>query len=247
MKIIFLLPPSEGKNNENKFMEEELSFNFEKPLQIASNVTEKDLKCKWDRFKEGLELNKKLTSPQPSPQGEGVYTEAISRYSWVMYNAIDYIWMNAEWKEFFEENFLIFSWMYGIVKPLDKIWNYKLPIETKELYKFWWDIIPEKIAELKVDYIVNLLPISYAKLIGLGAPCNRHKKKLNSILDSKAKIINVNFLKPDGKKISHGVKKIKGEWIKGICEKELTDYKDFWWDVEEDGNIIDINIVREKQ
>ncbi|MFC1798029.1 hypothetical protein ACFLY2_02630 [Patescibacteria group bacterium] len=45
MKILFLLPPSEGKNSENKYTKEELSFNFEKPLEIAQNVTGKDLKC----------------------------------------------------------------------------------------------------------------------------------------------------------------------------------------------------------
>jgi len=44
-KIIFLLPPSEGKKSENKFKSEKLSFNFEKPLKIAENVSEKDLKC----------------------------------------------------------------------------------------------------------------------------------------------------------------------------------------------------------
>ena len=122
MKILFLLPPSEGKNSENKYTKEELRFSFEKPLEIASSVTQKDLKCSWDRYKKGLDLNKKLTSSQPSPTGEGVATiEAIERYTWVMYNAIDYEWMPEKAKKFFEDNFLIFSAMYGIVRPLDKI------------------------------------------------------------------------------------------------------------------------------
>jgi hypothetical protein len=34
MKILFLLPPSEGKNPENEYKKEELSFSFEKPLDI---------------------------------------------------------------------------------------------------------------------------------------------------------------------------------------------------------------------
>jgi hypothetical protein len=45
MKIFFLLPPSEGKNSENIYDFESLSFNFDKPFDIAKNVTEKDLKC----------------------------------------------------------------------------------------------------------------------------------------------------------------------------------------------------------
>jgi hypothetical protein len=34
MKIIFLIPPSEGKNSEFLYKKEELTFEFEKPLSI---------------------------------------------------------------------------------------------------------------------------------------------------------------------------------------------------------------------
>ena len=236
MKILFLLPPSEGKNSENKYLEEELSFNFEKPLEIASSVTEKDLKCSWERYKEGLELNKNIEKSET--------IEAINRYTWVMYNAIDYSWMTEAWKKFFENNFLVFSWMYGIVRPLDKIANYKLPVWKVELYKFWWDIVPDTIIKEKPDYIVNLLSGDYAKMIGLGTKCNRHKKKLEKILDAWMKVININFLKEDWKKISHWVKKIKGEWIKDICENNLTNYEQFWWELVKNWNIIDVNIIK---
>ena len=245
MKILFLLPPSEGKKSWWFYDKEEISFKFEKPCEIAKNVTEKDLKCTGKRFEEGLLLNKTLTSPQPSPSEEReLFLEAIFRYSWVMYNAIDYEEMSESWKEFFEKKFLIFSWMYGILRPLDKIGNYKLPLEKADLYKFWWDKIPEAIINLKPDYIVNLLPINYAKLIWLGTNCNRHKKKLEKILDAWIKIININFLKEDWKKISHWVKKIKWEWIKNICENNILDYKKFWWNIIENWNIIDVNIIK---
>jgi len=59
-KILFLLPPSEGKNLWGSFKKEKTTFNFEKPCDIAVNVTQKDLKCKWTRFEEWLELNKSL-------------------------------------------------------------------------------------------------------------------------------------------------------------------------------------------
>ena len=238
-KIIFLLPPSEGKQAWWDYKQEKVSFNFEKSCDIAVNISERDLKCKWTRFEEWLELNKSLCEWKQKE-----FLEAINRYSWVMYWVIDYDWMTDNGREFFENNFMIFSGMYGILKPLDIIWNYKLPLERADLYKFWWDKIPEKIIELKPDYIVNLLPINYAKLIWLGTNCNRHKKKLEKILDSWIKIININFLKSDWKKISHWVKKIKGEWIKNICEKNIIDYKNFWWEIVEiDWNNIDINIV----
>lgn len=82
-----------------------------------------------------------------------------------MYEAIDYRGMSSSAQKFFSEHFLILSGMYGILRPDDMIGNYKLPIETKGLYQFWWDVIPEAIAELQAEYIINLLPLSYAKLI----------------------------------------------------------------------------------
>ncbi len=239
MKIVFLLPPSEGKQVWWNYNKEQLSFKFEKPCHIATNLTEKDLKCSWKRFEEWLFLNQTLCKWQQKE-----YLEAINRYSWVMYNSIDYSWMTEKWKCFFENNFLILSWMYGIIKPFDKIWNYKLPLEKADLYKFWWDKIPDTIVNLKLDYIVNLLPINYAKLIWLGTNCSRHKKKLEKILNSWIKIININFLKIDWKKISHWVKKIKWEWIKNICENNIIDYKNFWWEVIGNWNIIDMNFIK---
>ncbi len=231
MKILFLLPPSEGKNWENKYDLEKCSFNFIKPIKIAQNVTEKDLKCIWKRFEEWIKLNNNIEHSST--------IEVVERYTWVMYNSIDYSWMKEDWKRFFEDNFLIFSWMYWILKPLDRIWNYKLPIETKWLYSFWWDKIVSSINDLKVDYVVNLLPISYSKMI-LWV-----NKKQEVIFNDKRKfkVININFLKSDGKKISHWVKKIKWEWIKKICEQQITNYKDFWWNIIKKEDFIDINII----
>ena len=232
MKILFLLPPSEGKKSENNDFNEILSFHFKKPLDIAENVTEKYLKCSWKRFKEWLQLNRNINSWET--------IEAIKRYSWVMFNAIDYSWMNTSWKDFFENKFLILSWMYGIVEPLDKIWNYKLPIESKWLIDFWWDTVVKEINTLEVDYVVNLLPISYSKLIlWKNKKLWEEFKKIRNF-----KIININFLKSDWNKISHWVKKIKWEWIKNICEKWIEDYKNFWWEVFEwENGVVDVNIM----
>ncbi len=236
MKILFLIPPSEGKNTENKYTKESLSFVFEKPFEIAQNVTEKDLKCEWKRFAEAIELNKNIENSKT--------IEAKERYSGVMYNSINYAWMTEKAKSFFDDNFLIFSWMYWIVKPEDHIWNYKLPIEAKWLYLHFWNSVPDKIVDLKPDFIVNLLPISYAKMIGLATNCNRHKKKLAKILDSGTKVININFIKENWQKISHWVKTIKWEWIRQICKEQITDFKKFGGKIREDGNIIDIDIIK---
>ncbi|MDP2091067.1 MAG: peroxide stress protein YaaA [Candidatus Gracilibacteria bacterium] len=275
MKILFLIPPSEGKltspispilrgSGDNI---ESITFNFDKPLEIAHNVCEKDLKCKGNRFLEGLELNKKFSnnisllsqkeSSKYEREGFGISIDAIHRYTGEMYKSINYTDMNKSAKKFFEQNFYIFSGMYGIVKPLDKIGNYKLPIESKGLYKYWWDIIPKAIIDMKPDYIVNLLPISYAKLIGEYTTCNRHKKKKETLINAGIKIINVNFVKQSKPpltppyqgenrtytKVSHGVKKIKGEWIRHICENKISDYKKFGGEIVVNDNVINVNVI----
>lgn len=233
MKIIFLIAPSEWKNFWWNFNSKKLSFDFKNPFEIAENATEKDLKCKWKRFEEWMFLNKNIK--------KWPFEKAIKRYSWIMYNSINYDWMNDFWKKYFEENFFILSGFYWIVSPLNFIWNYKLPIETKWLYDFWSDKIFNKINEKKPKYVINLLPLSYSKLIWI------KNKKIN-IWD--LKIININFLKKDWKKISHWVKKIRWEWIKNICEKialnpdfnEKKLFELFWWKIEKNWDIFDLDI-----
>lgn len=212
MKIIYLLPPSEWKNQWWTLWVEKISFKFEKPLDIAINATEKDLKCKEKRYEEGIQLNKNIEKWEILP--------AIERYSWVMYNAIDYDGMSKVWKRYFENNFMILSGMYGILSAQDTIGNYKLPVETKWLYKFWWDTITKTLDSLEADYIVDMLPRSYAKMIDW--KCLRAQKVRVSFLHNKEWIL---------KKITHGVKKVKWEYINRLCEKEVDNILDLEWDV----------------
>lgn len=243
MKILFLLPPSEGKNSEWSLGIEKLSYNFQKPSEIAVNVTEKDLKCTGNRYEEWINLNKTLCSPLLEKKGNQELqniSPAVNRYTWVMFNAIDYAGMSDDGQKFFENNFCIFSWMYGAVSPKDSIGNYKLPIETKWLAKFWQEKITQMLNNSEIDYIVNLLPLSYQKMINM--------KTLSP------QLININFLtEKNGKivKISHWVKKIKGEWIKNICETlwksrgSISNDELFlalWWEKVETEKSIEINI-----
>jgi len=224
-KVVFLLPPSEWKKWGWDFDEEKVSFSFVKPYNIWSQATEKDLKCKWIRYSEAIELNNNVE--------DGPFHRAIDRYSGVMYNAIDHSNMSQLGKEFFQNNFLIFSWMYGVLKPFDIIWNYKLPIEATWLRHFWQTKITDMFHEMRPDYVVNLLPLSYQKMIDFS--------------QMKGRLIHVNFLTKKADeivKMTHWVKKIKWEWIKNICENKIENYNDFWWDVEIKWDAIHVNIVQ---
>jgi len=219
MKIIYLIPPSEGKNNWWISEYEKLSFNFKKPLNIAISASQKDLKCIWKRFEEGIELNKNINSSW--------VLAAIERYSWVMYSSIDYVWMSESWKKYFEDNFIIVSGMYWLIRPLDSIWNYKLPIETKWLKDFWWESLTHELNNIWADIIIDLLPNSYKKVI-----------QWNNIT---SKVLSINFYsekKNELKKITHWVKKIKWEYIHTLCNKGSIDDVIVWNNIHQELKII---------
>lgn len=228
MKIIYLLPPSEGKNTsiENVAssspykgeelrwglsVKEKLSFSFEKPTKIAKNATQKDLKCTGKRYEEGREMNKNIENWETMG--------AIYRYSWVMYSVIAYENMNQKWKAYFNEHFLILSGMYGILKPQDRIGNYKLPIETKWLREFWWEKITDSLNMTDADVIVDLLPGAYKKMINW-----------KNITSQIVKIDFYSWSKNNLKKLTHGVKKVKWEFVKKLCEAWYTTLEDFPWE-----------------
>lgn len=207
-KILFLIAPSEWKVAwwENK--DEKLTFEFDKPLEIAKNASEKDLKCKGKRYEEALLLNQNIES--------GPVLSAIDRYSGVMYSHIGYQEMSEAGKAFFDVHFLILSWMYGLVKPKDLIGNYKLPIETKGLYQFWGEKIIDEIIKLRPSKIYNLLPWSYEKLLCL-------KKREKKLTLEGIKVLKPDFSTFEWEKLTHNTKVLRGDWIKKVCESQGLD------------------------
>ena len=204
-KILFLIAPSEGKAESGENKPESLTFDFKKPLDIASSATEKDLKCKGKRYEEALWLNQNIQKSPTLP--------AILRYNGVMYNHIDYQNMSSKGKRFFDEHFLILSWMYGILKPQDLIANYKLPIETSWLYQFWGEKIIDEIVSLKPQKIYNLLPRSYEKLLCL-------KKREKNLTAEGIEIIKPDFSTFAGEKLTHNTKILRWDRIRQFCEND---------------------------
>jgi len=101
--------------------------------------------------------------------------------------------------------------MYGIVRPKDLIGNYKLPIEVRGLYDFWGNQIAEKIMETNPDYIINLLPKSYEKLLKI-------RENLTTFQSQNIKILNIIFVSQNGEKFSHNTKILRGKFLKNIAE-----------------------------
>lgn len=108
--------------------------------------------------------------------------------------------------------------MYGLLKPQDKIADYKLPVETKSIVDFWGTRIIETILSLKPSKLYLLLPNSYKKLLQL--------KQFTPVLhQAEIEVIEPDFTTFEGEKITHNTKILRGDRIRSICldpEKLLT-------------------------
>jgi cytoplasmic iron level regulating protein YaaA (DUF328/UPF0246 family) len=93
--------------------------------------------------------------------------------------------------------------MYGILSPQDCIANYKLPVTTS-LKHFWKKDLTAYLQQIENQLIIDLLPQSYRGMID--------RKQLD------AHVVQVQWIKPDGHKLSHGVKGVKGRWLHQLCE-----------------------------
>ena len=203
--MLYLLPPSEGKNSWGIDAISQRTFLSDLPLDIAISATPKDLKCKGERYEERIGLNTMIET--------GPVLPAIHRYSGVMYNAIWYEELSEDGQRFFDEHILILSGLYGILRPQDAIANYKLPIDTKWLRQWWWDRITDILLqqhEASTDdlIIVDLLSGAYSKMLN---------QKL--LREAGVRYVQVEFVRPDGSKYTHWVKKVKGQQVREWMEQ----------------------------
>lgn len=200
--LYYLLPPSEGKQKWWTASKEQTLFRFEKPIRRATSASPKDLKCTGSRYEEGMHYNNTIN--------QGPWMPAIQRYTWVMFNAIGYNEMSSAVQHYCDNHLLIMSWMYWWVAPQDTIANYKLPVDTKWLKQWRGDRLTEVLSKLDTATFVDLLP-------------NAHKKMLDfSCLD---KVIHVDFFAGD-KKLSHGVKSVKGQRLHDRCAEQSVNSRD---------------------
>ena len=157
--MLILLPPSEKKNPATGQDRFDLSgLSFAKELTSARKMAIEDLG--------EVQLEPSLTSP------------AIEIYGGVLYQGLGWKTLSAAAKKRAASQVLIVSALFGLVKPLDQIYKYKVKIDnrlwreainqissayTEELvidcrsstYKGIWNINPERTIEVRVFKIVD--------------------------------------------------------------------------------------------
>jgi len=125
--------------------------------------------------------------------------------------------------DFAQENLRILSGLYGLLKPLDLIFPYRLEMSTKiktqkgkNLYEFWGDKLSKGlVSEMKsTEVLVNLASNEYSKVL-----------KLNDFPNPVITPIFKDYKNGKLKVISFYAKRARGEMCKYIIKNKITNTK----------------------
>lgn len=88
-------------------------------------------------------------------------SSAITSYNGLSFKHLDYLSLNANAKQYIDENLRIISGVYGVLLPTDSIINYRL--EMNYASKFWGDEIARNFSQ--DELIINLASKEYSTML----------------------------------------------------------------------------------
>lgn len=238
VNYILLIPNSEGKieggdiNQVYRFISNLKKYNSFVKLQpqrdliideirrIIRTYDEQELSVFFDLKGENL---KNAISNMTALKDEECMP-AINRMSGVMYNAINYDSLDETRKNRFNDSVIILDGLFGLLKPLDLIPNYKCKVSMKlfdsTLAKFWQkELLGYFEYVCKDKLVLDVLPNSHRDII-------KNFENLDRI--------EIIFAKQDGdsfKLEGHASKELKGEFINyvtgfdSISKEDLMKFK----------------------
>lgn len=157
----------------------------EKDISKLMSVSDKISKLNFDRFKDfqDNDLNKYEDLIKLG------FRQALFYFDGDVYKNLDKRTFDENDLEFAQNNLIILSGLYGIIKPLDMIQEYRLEMGTnlkvgknKNLYEFWSKKITSKLNEINKEYIINLVSEEYFSVIS-----KLEAKIINCIFKKKVK------------------------------------------------------------
>ena len=215
MKILF--SPSETKIgggdikciDKNSFIFPEL---FEKRLEILEKYNNY-LKNASNNDLEKLFGTKKIEVIEKYKQDifKSPIMKAIQRYEGVAYDYLNYNSLEVSAQKYIDENTLIFSNIFGVIKADDKIPDYKLKqgesFENLKIDKFYSDNFSQTLDNYLLDEdILDLRAGFYEKFYTIKKP-----------------YLTMKFIK-EGKVVSHFAKAYRGEILKLLALKNIKKF-----------------------
>jgi cytoplasmic iron level regulating protein YaaA (DUF328/UPF0246 family) len=199
--FIILIPPSEGKtpggnNSALRRVSKEVQAVIDQWKNVPESQWGKLLGVKGKVLQRAVKANCEILTSATMP--------AIKRYSGVVYNAIDYDTLDKSAKKFFNQHIRIVSAVFGLVKPQDKIPDYKCKINNFKLDQYWRPIHSKALKDVEV---IDLLPGAHQKAVGY-----LHGRKISfSVIKNNKKV-----------SAGHHGKHIKGRFIRWLCQQRST-------------------------
>ena len=151
--------------NEAKYLVDKLRTYSVEDIQELMGLSDKLAKLNYQRFQEW-----NLESKESNP--------AIHIFQGDVYKGLGADRFSEDQMDFAQENLRIISGLYGMLKPLDLVYPYRLEMGTNmktrkgdNLYDFWGDKLNKSMISEMKDYevLVNLASNEYSKALKLGS------------------------------------------------------------------------------
>ena len=222
---LILLPPSEGKSSGGDGLP---WFKSKQSFPELESARKKVIKALKIAMKSPIEDRSKLLGVGEAKTDEatkanlsvdtGKTLQAIDRYTGVLYDALEYGTLSTKLKKRVDSQVIIFSGLWGVLRPGDRIPDYKLKMGAKlstlgKPSTFWRPLISESLTEAASGVVWDLLP-------------NEHSAGWDSSIAGKK--IRVSFLDDviKNKKralitVSHWNKLLKGSLVRFLAESQI--------------------------
>lgn len=140
---------------------------------------------------------------------------AVERYEGVLYNELNYRSLSAAAKQSFDDSAVIFSGLWGLVRPTDPLPDYKLKMGAalppmNRLATWWRPQLSVALDDFVTDRVVwDLLP-------------QEHATAWKGATETYRLRIGVWFLDERGRRVAHWNKLLKGSLVRLIVEHQPT-------------------------
>lgn len=229
-RFSILLPPSEGKSpGGNPFAPDMFDYRSSSTFNYFSDLNPERRKL-INALQETIENEDNLeelfgvkgeTLTEAIEVNKGVYKaplmSALDRYSpGVLYKSMDFVGLPTGAQRRLLENSIIFSGLFGLLRPDDLIPNYRLRMDASlgefgKVSSYWRSFLSPVLNETLKDHIVwNMLP-----QIHRNAWDDRH---------TYSQMVDVQFVnEEDGerKSVTHGVKPLRGQLVNYVVREMI--------------------------
>ncbi len=155
--------------------------------------------------------------------------EALLAFDGAVYKGIASQCFDKKDLEYAQRNLRILSGLYGVIRPLDMIKEYRLEMGTKlkfkiysNLYSYWGDRLTK--------FILQEVEDSYGDKVLINIASNEYSKVLDlKEINKKYKVINVEFKEKKGqeyKVVGTYAKKARGLLVNYIIKNKITKVED---------------------